>query len=274
MRLGGFSADLKNYSAEITDVHKSVVKFFWLHKTHSFFIFVIPVCSSIAVGYAVENVTFALIPLVIPVISYWRVHSHIKKLFYTNLATELECAYSESGNVPTSGQLFTFGRSHTVRNVLSGTYKDIPFRLFDYSYEIGSGKNRHTYYYTAAELPVAGVLPKILCIPDGWNLVSFIDTWMPEGYSPLSLEGGFNNEFNVYVAKDQEIEALQILEPNVMEKLMDGFDAFGFECLDSHVYLFTKGAGKDNRESVLGAFTLLKRFADLLLPELQSFLRN
>ncbi len=275
MRLGGFSADLKNYSAEITDVNKSVLKFLWSHKTHSFFIFVLPACLSVVVGYAMaDDLTFALIPLIIPVWSYWHVRSRMNRLFYTNLATELGCVYSESGDVPTSGQLFTFGHSHMVRNVLSGSYKNISFRLFDYSYEIGSGKNRHTYYFTVAELVVANTLPRVLCIPDGWNIVSFIDTWKPDGYTPLSLEGGFNNTFNVYVQKDREMEALQILEPNVMEKLMDGFSDFGFECIDSRVYLFTKGAGKDNRESVLSAFSLTKRFCDLLLPELQSFLRN
>lgn len=279
MSLGGFSADLNSYSDTITDVQKSTWDFLMRRHTAYFvFGFVVPICMSIAIGYseitASGAILFTPLPLVIPISLYWWVYSRMKKLFYTNLATELGCTYSETGVVPTSGHLFTFGHSHTVRNMLSGTYKDFLFHLFDYSYVVGSGKERHTYYFTVAELTVVGTLPKVLCIPDGWNFVSFIDTWKPEDYTPLSLEGGFNNKFNVYVAKDREMEALQILEPNVMEKLMDGFDTFGFECLDSRVYLFTKGAGKDNRESVLSAFSLTKRFCDLLLPELQSFLRN
>lgn len=285
-----FSADLKEYSGTVLDVRQSVHNFLWQrHPVHSSLMFLIPLCMSIVISYvefAYLNVNatdsnnmqiamfFAGLPLAIPLVFYVRVYSRMKKLFYTELATALGCVYSTNGEVPTSGQLFTFGNDHRVTNVLSGTYKDMSLRLADYSYTKQSGKNRQTYVCTFGELTTNGALPKVLCIPASWWDNVLIESWKPSGARQLSLEGDFNSKFTVYVPQDQEMEALQILEPDVMAKLMDGFANYGFECTDSHMYLFTTGTMKENRESILALSSLLKRFCDLLLPELQSFLRD
>jgi hypothetical protein len=197
----------------------------------------------------------------------------MEALFYTELAPSLGCIYSGSGQVPVSGQLFTFGYDHRLTNELSGTYNNNKFRLADYAYTVGGGKSRQTFNYIIAVLTVGGSIPRVVCRPSWWNH-DLSDIWKPSGMERLSLEGDFNSKFMVYVPKGQEIEGLQILEPDVMAKLMDGFDHYGFECIDSHVYLFRPGAMKEDRESVLALLALVKRFCDLLTPELQSFLRE
>ncbi len=287
---GKFSSDLKSYSADVTDVKKSVWNFLWRqHPLHSFFIFIVPASVSLALVYyefayagigsmgdnASQQAALLLIalPLTIPLASYWRVKSRMRYLFYTELAAILDCTYSDSGNVPPNGTLFSFGNSRRVTNVLSGTYKSMSLRLFDYTFDEGSGKDRHVYHYTVGELATDGKLPEVLCIPEKWNGL-LLKSWRPSGAEALSLEGDFNAKFLVYVPKGQEMEALQVLEPDVMAKLMDGFEQYGFECIDSYVYLFTKGTMTENRENVLTLFSLLKRFDDLLLPDLQSFLRK
>ena len=276
-----YSADLQNYSSTVTDVSESTYQFFFKqHPLHLFLVLALPACVSLLLFFELfanggtissgEPIIFALLPLIIPAISYWRVSSRMKVLFYTELAAALNCTYSARGEVPKTGQLFSFGDGRMVSDVLSGTYKDISILFADYLYGTGSGKSRETYYYTISELTVKEVLPQIICIPVSWHS-AILDKWKPSGNESFSLEGNFNSKFTVYVPKGKEIEALQILEPDVMAKLMDGFENFGFECTGSNVYLFTTGAMAENRESVLKIYTLLQRFCDLLLPELQSF---
>ena len=113
----------------------------------------------------------------------------------------------------------------------------------------------------------------ILCRPKKWSL-EILDQWKPTGYTELPLEGNFNSKFIVYVPQGQVMEALQVLEPNVMAKLMDGFENYGFESVGSKVYLFTQGSMKENRKSLIALYGLVTRFCDTISPELQSFLRT
>ncbi len=283
----GFSADLQNYSGTILNVDQSISNFLWKrHPLHSFCVFVLPICASFILAYLVLNalgpgvytnknsftvvVLVFLIPFSIPIVSYSRVSSRMRNLFYTELATALGCTYSSTGVVPTNGRLFTFGNYRTVTNVLSGNYKNVALMLADYDYVTGSGKSRQDHFYTIGELTVSGTLPQVICIPKSWHSV-LMDSWKPGEYEVLPLEGNFNSKFLVYVPKGQEIEGLQILEPDVMTKLMDGYDDFGFECTGSSVYLFTIGHMDENRESVISMYTLVQRFCDILLPELKTF---
>jgi hypothetical protein len=278
-----FLTDLKNYSGTVINVNQSAREFFFKqHPLHLFLVLVIPVFASILifsnfVSVGIINssailtpIFLACFPLIIPAVSYWRVSSRMESLFYAELATTLNCTYSEKGVTPETGQLFSFGDGRMVTNVLAGTYKDISILLADYRYGTGSGKSRETYYYTISELITKEVLPHIVCIPTAWHSV-ILDKWKPSENESLTLEGNFNSKFTVYVPKGKEIEALQILEPDVMTKLMDGYDDFGFECVGSNVYLFTTGSMDENRESVISMYTIVQRFCDILLPELQTF---
>jgi hypothetical protein len=166
------------------------------------------------------------------------------------------------------GRLFSFGYGQSLSIILSGTYKDIPISLADYQYDTGERKDRETHYYTLGELTVNGTLPSILCVPVKWN---FLDTWKPDGFEKLSLEGTFTDEFVVYVQQGKEIESLQILEPDTMAKLMDGFENFGFECSGSNMYIFTPGSMAENKATVVQMYSQLQTFCADFLPELQTF---
>jgi hypothetical protein len=266
-----FSADLHHYSAPVDDVRKSTHDFLWrTHRRRTQLWVLGTLVVAIAAGFVAPP--FAVIPIFILLIAYSQVTKKMQKLFYTQLAETLGCTYSAGGKMPTEGRLFTFGDRRRVSNTLSGVYNGVPFRLGEYSYDEGSGKNRRTYPYIFAELSFSSKLPGILCRPEKWALEVF-DSWEPKGYRQLSLEGGFNDSFTVYVPEDQEMEALQILEPNVMEKLMHGFGNYGFECVGQHVYLFTPGRMTENRAGMMSLYSLLQHFCDVLTPELRSFLK-
>ena len=120
-----------------------------------------------------------------------------------------------------------------------------------------------------SEIDTQGNLPHLFMKPD-----DFSDFKKPPGTRLLSLEGGFNNHFDVYVPEDSEIEALQILEPDVMAKLIDEFSTFGFECSGTKTYVFKPGTFADNRESLMANIKLLERLYDELIPELKGVARS
>ena len=271
----------------VLDVNQSVWDFFLKrHPLMFIFLVVLPVLVSIGIGYleftyggssvlqtksSTEGALFiALLPLLVSFGTFSIVHSRIEKTFYTQLASALNCSYSSIAPKPTSGQLSHMGTYAVFRNVLSGTYANFSFQLGDFIYTTGSGKSREDHPFTLGVVTLHATLPHIMCVPRNWTNIVF-NIWKPSGTHDLSLEGNFNTTFTVYVPEGSEIEALQVLEPNVMEKLMEGFEGFGFECIDSSLYLCTPGSMRENRESVLHMYTLLQRFCDVLAPEFQTF---
>jgi hypothetical protein len=283
-----FSSDLKQYSDTVLSVDQSTRDFLWhRHLLFSFFLFFLPICASIGIAYLelsfatpslfsttstfLSAVLLTILPLLIPSIAYAYVRETMQKLFYSELATALACTYSPEAPQPTSGQLFSFGTSLPLFNVFSGTYKTIPFRLADYKYYIRSGKNAEYFYYILGEITTSSVLPRLMVIPSSWTGALRGNPWEPSGTETLSVEGDFNTKFKVYVEKGKEIEGLQILEPDVMLKLMDGFEEYGFECVGSTIFLFTQGTMSENRNSVIKQHALLQQLVDILLPELAHF---
>lgn len=279
-----YASDLQGYNPDVLSVDASAWKFLLRHPFHLLFAYIVPVCAAVAIAGAEYialssaaapstdlrgPVTLVLLPLLIPVISYWRVRAKMQQLFYTELAALLKCSYSPTGYVANMGQLFTYGYGHSVSNVFMGTYRGQPYRLYDYEYVTGSGKTRESHFYTVGELTTSATLPHILGTPAHWY--SFALSWQPAGTEPLELEGGFSEKFRVYVDKNAQVESREIFEPTVMEQLMQGYDAYSFECVGSSVYLFTRGAMAETRGAVLGAYTLLQRFSGVISPELEAF---
>jgi hypothetical protein len=280
-----FGTDIETYSGEINDVAQGVRSFYFKrHPIHTFFVFVIPTLISATILYLeiAKTTIFSggndirgplllvALPLIVPGISYWRVHSKMKSLFYTELAKSIGFTYSPYGDSPVGTRLSSFGDRDSFTNILSGTFENTRIRLGDYCYTIGSGKNQRSYYYVLGEFSLNAPLPQIVCIPNGWHSV-LLDKWKDSGDVPLSLEGDFNTTFTVYVPKGKEMEALQVLEPDVMTKLMQDFGEFGFECNRTSVYLFSTGSIAENRDSVLNMLSFLERFCEVLLPELTKF---
>lgn len=269
---------------EVLDVRQGVHMYLARHPFYTFFGIVVPICISILIDLPFlagevsgvdamqHRLVASIVPLVIASGVYLWIRRNIEIEFYQELATMLDCTYEPESDPPTDGQLFSLGHSHQMRNVLSGTYGSIPYQMADYVYVTGSGKSQQSHYYRTASFTFSATLPRLLCRPKRWSLI--LDEWKPSGYRELSLEGNFNDSFVVYVPQEQEMEALQVLEPNVMAKLLDGFPKYGFECIGSHVYLFSKGVILEDRQTVLDLFALVKRFCDLLAPEIGTFVRE
>ncbi|MFM2330834.1 MAG: hypothetical protein RLZZ26_341 [Candidatus Parcubacteria bacterium] len=223
---------------------------------------------------------FAIVPVlaasvIITISSYTGVQEKMEALFYPQLAASLGWIYAQTGTVPSDGYLFSIGDNRSLTKVFSGQYAEKPFWIADYTYMTGEGKSREQIGCTVAQFTFAGTLPHIYCFPiNNSVLYKNIGTFSIKGFTKLPLEGNFDTAFSVYVPEGQQADALQILEPDVMAKLMGSFGRYGFECVGSHLYLFTGGILQQNRASVLAFYDSTKRLYDLLSPELESFVRE
>lgn len=265
-----FAADLATFSDNVMDISDSTRDFFFKrHPSYTRNIIALTIILEIPCLLFVFF-PLALLPLLIPIITYWRVHIKMKHLFFTQLAELLGMRYEPSSDRSTvSGYFFTVGREGALINILVGTYEGVPIRLYEYQFTTGSGKHKQTHPFVVSEIDTRGNLPHIFMKPDGFSMFG-----KPTGTKLLSLEGNFNEHFDVYVPEDSEIETLQILEPDVMIKFIDEFNSFGFECSGTKTYVFTPGSFADNRESLIKHIKLLERLYDELIPEMTQVARS
>lgn len=265
-----FNSDLASFNETVTDVSDSTRDFFFKrHQKYTRNRMILIVLLAILCLFLLPPV--ALLLILIPIIAYWRVHKKMKHLFFTQIAEILGMHYEPSSDRTTvSGYFFTVGRGSTPTNILVGTYEGVPIRLYEYHFITGHGKHKENHPFVVSEIDTQGNLPHVFMKPD--NFSDF--NKKPPGTRLLSLEGGFNNHFDVYVPEDSEINALRILEPDVMAKLIDEFLTFGFECFGTKTYVFTRGSFADNRESLLKHIKLLERLYDELIPELKGVVRS
>lgn len=281
-----FKADLAAYNGTVLDVSESTRAFFKQHPRYTFWMWAVVIAlevvlaysgfvyfnwKSVLVGEDAELVLILLfLPFLIPIISYGWVSARMQKLFFTQLAEVLGMTYAPSaGRDTVSGYFFNVGSGGIPSNVLSGSYENAPIRLFEYQFTTGSGKHQQTHRFVVSEIDAQGPLPHVFMKPEHSAVFG-----KPSGTKLLSLEGNFNDHFDVYVPEDSEIEALQILEPDVMLKLIEEFPSFGFECFGTKTYVFQPGTFANNREELTQSIKLLERLYDELLPELKSFTRS
>lgn len=281
-----FGSDLSSFNGTVVDVSESTRAFFKQHPRYTFWMWTTVVALEVVLAYsgfayfnwesvlAGENAElvfmFLFLPFLIPIIIYGWVSARMQKLFFTQLAEVLGMTYEPSADRSTvSGYFFDVGAGDRPRNVLTGAYEGVPIRLYEYHFTTGSGKHKQTHRFVVSEIDTQGNLPHVFMRPEGFSVLG-----KPPETKLLSLEGNFNDHFNVYVPEDSEIEALQILEPDVMARLIDEFKAFGFECSGTKTYVFKSGSFADNRESLIQNIKFLERLYDELLPELKQLVRS
>lgn len=113
------------------------------------------------------------------------------------------------------------GRGHTVYNEMEGAADNVPVRLFDYRFTVGSGKNKRTYKQTVFEfespqLNVVGFTIRPNQFWDGFR----------ERFGKKSVEmhdETFNGNFNVYAHDDSERDhdaIRQLIDADVRHALL------------------------------------------------------
>jgi hypothetical protein len=119
----------------------------------------------------------------------------------------------------------------------SGTINSLPFKLFNYQYSIGSGKNEQTFTSTVVLLEMLKVdLPHILLRPTK----GLASDPPPNLTQQLRLEGDFNKYFRVFGQKGDEINQLTILTPDLMQFLISSDIDYDIELYPLGVAVFSK----------------------------------
>lgn len=137
-----------------------------------------------------------------------------------------------------ASMLFKKGHSRAIANVVSGEYGATAFELFHFQYTTGSGKNSQSHFYTVCCFDFSGPLPDLILEENRFfEGEALADTY----HKSLTLDAGFAKRFNLYVAEDLEIEALEILTPEVMEFLIDRGSAYSIEMRDKRMYVIENG---------------------------------
>ncbi len=203
---------------------------------------------------------------------YRHVQTIAENLLYTQIASEISYSYKEYDGIQGNSQLYSMGTPNYLMNVLYATHKDVPVRIGNFSYSGGGRYSLPNFTrYIFADMEVNASFPHIVCIPRKWTSIGSSIIWNPIGNKELHLEGDFNSKFFVSAPEGKEIESLQVLEPNVMESLMVGFEEYGFEIHGKYVFLFTHGVMSKNPNGIIRLHEFIERFCDLMLPELQKF---
>ncbi|RYX78966.1 hypothetical protein EON76_04625 [bacterium] len=108
-------------------------------------------------------------------------------------------------------------------------------------YTTGSGKNRRSYSWGYARIPLNRNMPHMVLDAKHNNAFSRF-TNLPEIFAKdqiLSLEGNFDSFFTLYAPKQYERDALYIFTPDVMVKLIDLGKEYDMEIIDNYIYLYS-----------------------------------
>ncbi len=185
------------------------------------------------------NPFFLLMPIFGLLAFYGFVSSMVRRRFFEECAGTLGFSYRGKGSFEEfEGSLFNNGHTRRVSNLIEGTIEERPVKIFDYSYTVGSGKNKTTYRFNIAEVIFNHQLPLLTLIEKGGMFNRAPDIDVEKNAVKLQLEGDFNKYFDVETEKEFEIEVLQILTPDLMHDLCEKWKHLSLETTDDRLYIY------------------------------------
>jgi hypothetical protein len=138
-----------------------------------------------------------------------------------------------------SGKLFSKGTDKKIKNIIKGLYDTNEFRIFNYSYRIGTGKNSTTYMFTVCDVEIKNTqFPHILLSSktmEKYSMLSFFDTTK---VTKIKLENDLDNFFTLHCSEGYEIEALQIFTPELLDTLKKSGHAYSIEFSENNIYFY------------------------------------
>jgi len=220
---------------EITNIHSAAWSkiqsswvFWFLIIGGVLFVFVLQVFSVIVDIF--NALLFASVPVLIYV-AY--VYGDVKKKFWEEFAKVNGWEYLENGDASREvGLMFRQGHSKKISNQISGVLEDgRHFKIFEYEFSIGHGKQRRVYNYVVFSFKFDGSFPE-LYLNNKHNSYNIYTG------KKLSLPKEFEEKFTLSAPEEYEIEALEIFTPDVLAALIDGDFKHDIEFIDSRMIIF------------------------------------
>jgi hypothetical protein len=197
--------------------------------------------------------------LMIPFIYYAYFRAIAWKWFMQQFAKTNGMKYQEKLPMDSvKGKLFQIGNSRNIYHVVSTKYLDHSLRLFNYTYSIGSGKNRTTYNFTVAEIFFEKVeFPHILLQSKTMWRYGAKD----KNQKRLSLEEEFKKDYYLYSKDGYEVEVFQIFTPEVLRYLKENGRHFSIEFAENRLYIYDDLA-ISNRKDLQNMYRVTKKIFD------------
>jgi hypothetical protein len=212
---------------------------------------------------------FQLPGLIMVIVLYIGFKQYIKHMvFMKTYANEINFDYIEEMSEinkyaqTLKARIFRVGNSKTVSHILAGKYKDFKTKIFNYSYNISSGKNTTTYRFTISEIELEKTkFPHIfLKSKNMWRHYSS-NIFSKQKDVKISLEAPFNEKFTLYCTEDYEIEVLQIFTKELLDYLVKNGNKFSIEFYENKIYIYDDKTLK-NKKEMDELFSIMKKIID------------
>jgi hypothetical protein len=133
-----------------------------------------------------------------------------------------------------------FGHNHNFSYVIHANIDGIACDLFMYECTTGKGKLKITRHFTVGitDLPVKSIPHIVLLTKKG--IEAGLKNDISNGET-LRLEGDFNKYFKLQIEKGQQIDALAVITPDVMETLIDYNQSESIEIFEGKLYFIVRG---------------------------------
>jgi hypothetical protein len=158
------------------------------------------------------------------------------------------------------------GGSRKLSDIISGTFASHDFRLFTYTYTVGSGKNSQTYSYTILQLVLQRQLPSF--IVDSLRVQGAKN--IPYNYEKVSLEGDFDKTFNLYMPKGASADVLSVVSPDVMQTMITSNTTQDIESAGGYIWFIKSGDTRGHMQ-LPGLFAAVHPLANELAHRAKTY---
>lgn len=161
------------------------------------------------------------------------------------------------------GIMFQQGHSGTIFRRIDGVVDGRKFRMFNYTFTVGSGKYQRVYSYTVFAFKFNGSFPHIY-------LNNKHNSYSISIGEKIPLPSDFEKQFILSTPKKYEMEALEIFTPDILSKMLDKKFSHDVELVGSEVVLFIDGIVTSFEQLERGFDTALE-LEDLFDEKLDRF---
>lgn len=137
------------------------------------------------------------------------------------------------------GVIFSIGDTRRASSMIEGNYNNREFKVFNYSYMQGSGKNRSEYDKGVIMVKLPRKLPNVIFDSKSNNFMGISNLGATFSRSQkFTLEGDFNNHFDVYAPQNYGVDVLYFMTPELMALLVDEAGNYDIEVVDDNLFFY------------------------------------
>lgn len=170
---------------------------------------------------------------------------------------------SGGDSVIESGIMFKQGGDRSIDHCIEGSVEGRKFRMFNYTFGVGSGESKKVYAYTVFAFKFDGHFPH-------FYLNNLHNSYSIKTGEHVSLPPEFEKQFSLSAPRRHEIEALEIFTPDVLSKLLDMKLVHDIEFVDQEMVIFADGVVY-NFEKLEKEFNMAIELENLLSKKLDRF---